>query len=185
MAARYRVSSQKALEVILYLAGKRGKLDFYHIAKILFYADKYHLNIYGRPIVGDTYIAMPHGPVPQVVYNILKSDEIEYQSLEDQLGMANDPNPFEIRDRYWVHPTRTADVNLLSESDIEALDFAYNEHIEKSFRELEKLTHSEKAYLAAVEGDARLDYCDMIDESEGAAAKIADIKKTSRSIAFS
>lgn len=185
MAARYRVSSQKALEVILYLAGKRGKLDFYHIAKILFYADKYHLNMYGRPIVGDTYTAMPHGPVPQVVYNILKSDEIEYQSLEDCLGTTNDPSPFDVRERYWVYPSRAADINLLSVSDIEALELAYNEHVGKSFRELEKLTHSERAYLAAVDGDARLDYCDMIDESDGAEAKIADIKKTSRSIAFS
>jgi uncharacterized phage-associated protein len=185
MVTRYRASSAKALEVILYLASKQGKLDFYRIVKIVFYADKHHLSKYGRPIVGGAYIAMPHGPVPDVVYSILKGDEIEYQFFLEYGGLNNDPMPFEVRDRYWVYPTRAPNTKLLSDSDMEALDLAYVAHSTKSFRELEHLTHAEDAYVSAVEQGRNLDYRDMIDDDDGAAElKRRDLERTSKTVAF-
>jgi hypothetical protein len=49
-------------------------VDFHTVLKVLFFADVNHLNNYGRPIVGDDYVALPHGPVPQTTYDILKAD---------------------------------------------------------------------------------------------------------------
>ena len=40
----------------------------------MFFADKEHLLDYGRPITGDSYVAMEHGPVPTSTRDILKFD---------------------------------------------------------------------------------------------------------------
>lgn len=40
--------------------------------KMLYLADKDHLGRYGRTIVGDDYVAMQNGPVPDRAYNLCK-----------------------------------------------------------------------------------------------------------------
>ncbi|WP_409530306.1 Panacea domain-containing protein [Shinella sp.] len=44
----------------------------FHALKTLYYADRAHLQRYGRPITGDRYIAMENGPVPSYAYNAVK-----------------------------------------------------------------------------------------------------------------
>ena len=41
------------------------------MAKILFYAEKEHINQYARPIIADTYIAMEWGPVPSTIRDMI------------------------------------------------------------------------------------------------------------------
>jgi hypothetical protein len=49
MSARYIPDTAKALEVILWLATECPGIDVYHVVKCAYYADKRHLNLYGRP----------------------------------------------------------------------------------------------------------------------------------------
>ena len=63
----------KTINAILYIAEKLKRKDFHKIFKILYFSDREHLNVYGRTITGDTYIAMTDGPVPSNVYDIFKS----------------------------------------------------------------------------------------------------------------
>ena len=65
---RYIPSVAKALEVILWIAERRRGIDLIHLVKSAFYADKYHVAQYGRPITGDIYRAAWFGPLPQVIY---------------------------------------------------------------------------------------------------------------------
>src|SRR5690606_9928660 len=88
---RFRTNPEKALEVILWFASKREGIDFHSILKLLFFADKYHLNGYGRPIVGDQYKALPYGPVAQTTYDILKREPL----VLEELGLEE--LPFETR----------------------------------------------------------------------------------------
>lgn len=39
--------------------------------QILFAADKYHLNKYGRPVIGDYYVKREYGIVPANVENMI------------------------------------------------------------------------------------------------------------------
>ncbi len=55
---KIRFDSEKALEAILYVASKAPVPDIYHVGKILYYADRAHLERYGRLITGDEYKAM-------------------------------------------------------------------------------------------------------------------------------
>src|SRR4051794_37148117 len=96
MSAVYRVNPRKALEVILWLAHRQSPIDFYHILKMVYFADKYHLNIYGRPVVGDRYEAKNYGPVPTAVYDILKGDGLALQALDEYAESPNDGQPFRV-----------------------------------------------------------------------------------------
>jgi hypothetical protein len=78
---RFDFNPEKALEALIFVANERPNISFYYIVKILYYADKDHLNRYGRPILGDRYIAMEHGPVPSVVYDMLGRDEFLDEDL--------------------------------------------------------------------------------------------------------
>jgi uncharacterized phage-associated protein len=112
----FTFDAEKATEVILYIASTSKIADFIHICKILYFADKEHLQEYGRFICGDYYIAMSNGPVPSGTYDIMK---------DVKAGMAKSHAiGFEVYEDYKIRPLRRANFDLLSESDIEALDHA-------------------------------------------------------------
>ena len=120
----------------------------FYASKILFFAEKLHLNRYGRPIVADTFIAMANGPVPSMIYDF----------IEGKLDQAGDPEAItkaiEIeRGSKYAHikALRPADGDALSPSDVECLDEAIGlcrEH-EHSFKALSNRTHQERAYSEA------------------------------------
>lgn len=103
----FKFDPKKAIESILYLAPKVSDPDVYGICKLLYLADKTSLEKYGRFIFGETYVAMKEGATPSNAYNLIKPDaEISELKL----------------DGYNVIPLRDADLDYLSESDIECLD---------------------------------------------------------------
>jgi len=65
---KFKFDQEKAVSAILYISKRlieaEGNIepDFHKIFKILYFADQKHLANYGRPIIGDHYIAMEHGP---------------------------------------------------------------------------------------------------------------------------
>ena len=61
----------KTVNAVLYIVERLKRKDFHKIFKLLYFSDREHLNVYGRTITGDTYIAMADGPVPSNVYDIL------------------------------------------------------------------------------------------------------------------
>ena len=76
---------RKAIQAINLLVRKYPELRLNKMKalKLLWAADRYHLRKYGRPIVGDTYVAMGYGPVPSTTKDILEKnsylqDEVEY-----------------------------------------------------------------------------------------------------------
>src|SRR5258705_2140806 len=88
MKATFKFDREKAISAIkVVLKNVDGKCDFHRLFKILYFAEQKHLSKYGRPIFGDTYIAMKDGPVPSDIYDILKiikGDSIYYDpSLQE------------------------------------------------------------------------------------------------------
>ena len=179
MAARYAVHTRKALETIVWLANARPGIDVYHVVKCAFFADKRHLNRYGRLISGDTYVADTYGPLGTSIYRILKGDPIEMLALDDNSG----PLPFRVGSRWKVIADREANTAILSQSDVEALQAAVQEVADLSFGELVDLTHDDPAYIAADGGVMR--YEDLLDPSDPKRAeKAADLEATARLAVF-
>src|ERR1700732_2870772 len=115
---RFTCNPEKALEALVWVARQWSDISFYYMVKVLYYADKEHLNRFGRPILGDRYIAMEHGPVPSVVYDMLSRDSFLEPDLiakiEASLEFGSGRPP-------TVRAKRPADLRLFSRTDLECL----------------------------------------------------------------
>ena len=103
----------KAIEAIVYLAQRITDPTYHSIAKLLYFADKTHLEKYGRLICGDTYYAMQYGPVPSNIYSLLRD------ASPDELD-----DIFIIQNGREVVAQRDANLDEMSESDVLCLDQA-------------------------------------------------------------
>ncbi|MDX7993207.1 Panacea domain-containing protein [Xenorhabdus littoralis] len=139
--------SEKALEAILYVASSAPNPDVYHIGKILYFADRKHLECYGRLITGDSYRAMKNGPVASGAYDILKiarGDKLRYfpsgcngEYIKSSLEVANGD------DNHRVSAKRGFDPDFFSKSDLKCLNEAIHEYGRLSFKELNDISHDE------------------------------------------
>lgn len=121
---------RKAEETVIFLARKAPIPDRLHICKIIYFADKYHLENYGRLLFGDHYVAMKNGPVPSGAYDVIKdADETWPQKIA-----TND---------YDVIALREPDLSCFSESDLEALDHAIAAYGKVSGYRLSLMSHDE------------------------------------------
>ena len=144
----FRFDPEKALEVILYIAGKAKTPDIYHIQKILYFADLEHLEDYGRFICGDSYIAMSDGPVPSGVYDIIKDVRSERHPFYD----VEAKEAFAV-DGYKIVPKRDADISFFSKSDLRCLNDSITEHESLSFGELKSKSHDAAYETADMNGE--------------------------------
>ena len=62
----------KLKAVVLYVINKCDEIDYFHLFKILYFADRAHYAKYGRRIIQDTFCALPKGPVPSVLFDAIK-----------------------------------------------------------------------------------------------------------------
>ncbi len=136
---KIRKDPDKALEVLLYVAGRTSNM--YNVLKAIYVADKLHLAEYGRLIYPERFIAMNYGPVASLAYDIVKDvrDDRRDPVMED----ADDAFAVE---GHHIRPKREADLALLSESDRRCLDEAIRQCGNLTFKQLKDLTHAEPAY---------------------------------------
>lgn len=141
------LDAEKALEVIVYISKKTDNL--FNIVKTLYYADKLHLQRYGRLITGDKYIAMDDGPVPSGAYDLIKVVRGDDFSFDPKITNAHPEKAIEAtvkNKKTYVYPLRSPILDLLSESDIECLDEAIHQFASMPSNELWQIVHQEKAY---------------------------------------
>jgi hypothetical protein len=144
---RFNLSEKKALEALVFVAKEWPAITAFYAAKVFFFADKEHLSTYGRPVIGDRYIAMDHGPVPSVIYGWFKGD----------LNWAGEPRSilksvkFDRKAGSYMSATalRKPDMNYLSPSDVAALKSAIALCRGRPFQQLSRLSHDDPAYQEA------------------------------------
>ncbi len=155
---RFQFDEKKGVEALVYTASKWPGITAFFASKVLFFAEKFHLNKYARPIVADTFFAMPSGPVASTIHEF----------IDGRLDNAGDPAAIAAalsfaRDRYpRATALREADKDVLSPSDIECLDEAIAFCRARGFRALSNLTHQERAWRDAP-ANGPMDYEAMID----------------------
>ncbi len=151
---RFRFEQRKALAAIELLSEK-GMQDLTKgkIAKLLFFADKRHLVQHGRPITGDWYAALPHGPIPSNIDNLLDAFEAansQYEGVDCMLQMFELDRRYEyprLKKRPIVKPQSMVD--LLSESDVQVLEECIRQLGGLTFSELRAISHDQPAYVNA------------------------------------
>jgi uncharacterized phage-associated protein len=158
---KFAFNEAKALAALAFVANEQPGLTTLFVSKILFFAEKWHINRYGRPIIADTYIAMPRGPVPSTIKNFIdeKWDWVDRpEGFDDAIKIGHD--------QYLKHVwpgAKGPNMGLLSQTDVECLQEAMAFCRGKSATELSDLTHFEKSWRNAA-ANAPMLYEDFVDD---------------------
>ena len=133
-----QLNASKGVESLVYAAKRLPGKGHYWPTKAQYFADKRHLERYGRSIYGETYVAMGRGPVPQAAYNAsraLAEGELICEFPLDVVRAALR------RDGNALIAMREADADALSAQERECLDWAIRYVKDLSFDELQTASH--------------------------------------------
>ena len=138
------------------LCEKVPGLDKLKAVKLMYFIDREYLLKYGRPILGDVYIAMGFGPVPSQAYDRLKD-------IED--GTATDsPIYAEATARYPIFKARAkADMDLFSEAEIACMDEVLQKYSSLPGTRLARISHEHRAWTGS-ERNSQIDYRLFFDD---------------------
>ncbi|WP_157099050.1 Panacea domain-containing protein [Novosphingobium rosa] len=170
--ARMTPNGPKVREALLCLIRQADQHDFcltqYYLLKALFFADRSHLNKYGRPITFDHYYALPDGPVPSLSYEVLKKSPgaWDYTGMDAALWEATPQDGTKVR---FHNAARDPSDEILSESDMEELEAAFEHVRHRSFKRIWSETHQDRAYVNAkakggTSNNPPMEYVDLFDE---------------------
>lgn len=149
---RFRFNLEKLVHALAFFSAKGiSDLTKLKAAKLLYFADKKHLLMYGRPILGDVYFCLPYGPVPSVSLNEM-NDAIARPEVCD-----SDRNAFEgvltVRKPFWGHPRfqfkGAFDQEVFSESELEVLEEVGQQYGHLTARQLVDRTHDDPVWKMA------------------------------------
>ena len=112
----------------------RAEINKMKALKLLFFADRYHLRKFRRPVSDCAYFAMKNGPV---------ASEAKHVAEERLPSAAQSYARRYVRRKDDLRYTSVSEVDMavLSKSDIEALDFAWKNFGHYSEFELAEITH--------------------------------------------
>lgn len=162
---QFNFNQRKAINALLLILNELGQSDFHKLFKILYFADRKHLKRYGTPIVGDEYISMENGPVPSVLYDLLKyaNNRSTFSPFQDFFGEYSSIVKVQ---GFVVTSTQQSDINYLSETNIECLEESISENKNLNFKQLKDKSHD----LAWRKPDPQLNTIDFLKmaEAEGA-----------------
>lgn len=167
------------LYIIKKSEGKRR--DVYGIVKTAFYAQQIHLSETGSPLFNDEICALPFGPVPSCMYDILKmarGDENE-MSFHRSDGLMDVASSIGWEDeRYYAK--EEPDMDYLSKSDIQCLEQAIDRVSKMSFNDIFAETHGpewERAFNSTKRGKKVMDLLKIAEEGGADASTLAYLKE--------
>ncbi|GAO28320.1 Panacea domain-containing protein [Geofilum rubicundum] len=134
----------KIKAALLYVVSAFEGVDILRTFKILYFANKEHLALYGRPIIKDEFYALQNGPVPSKIYDAVKlaqgkanafqTDEIKELANSIIAGGEDDLN-------YVIYGKQAPDMDELSKSDVVCLNKSIAESKDLSFKQLSDKSH--------------------------------------------
>ena len=133
-----QLDPEKGLEALIYVGKRTPKQDLYKALKTVYLADRHHLEHHGCFIYGETYNALPMGPVPQAAYEATKrlNQRVMFSPFDDdQLHAALRCNGDKLI------TLREADFSKLSETERKSLDRAISYFADMSFEQVKTASH--------------------------------------------
>lgn len=133
-----QLDPEKGLEALIYVGRRTSKQDLYKALKTVYLADRHHLEHHGCFIYGETYNALPMGPVPQAAYEATKrlNQRVMFSPFDDDqlhaaLRCTGDK----------LIALREADFSKLSEAERKSLDRAISYFADMSFEQVKTASH--------------------------------------------
>ena len=134
---------KKGTQALNYFSRKKdGQINKMKAIKLIYLADRFHLRKYGRPIVGDVYWAMKLGPIGSKTLNVanLSENNLDRNSLKYAKEFISHPKDDAKKEE--IISRKEVDLDVFSQTDIEALETIYKEFGDKDQFELaKKITH--------------------------------------------
>lgn len=157
---KYKMSFDKAIEIIVWLASNNPGIDIYHVAKVVFFAEKAHINKYAKPIVGERYCKLDYGPIPSNIVDLINKNEFLSPRHLERMEKAV---VVDIKNHKSITPLRAPDMSYFSGTEIDCLQEALTTYSKLSFEELFERTHKLKLYI---ETDLKetIDYALFVDD---------------------
>lgn len=122
-----------AASLLLELAG--GTMEYLRLIKLLYIVDRESLETLGRPVSGDQYVSMRHGPVVSRIYDLVKAGRAGIQQ----------PGPWaqhiEAVEPYAVRLKGNPDLGALSEAEVAIISGVFSCHGTKDKWVLRDETH--------------------------------------------
>lgn len=136
MQLKFPFDKEKTLNILLYVIDNLRRSDFHKVFKILYFSDRKYLHEYGRPITGDTYIAMEAGPVPSKVYDICKIVRGDSYCTDDELSKL-----LSVEDWMYLKTREKADMDKISPNEKKVIDDCIKEYGDLSYDEIKEKSH--------------------------------------------
>lgn len=134
--------------------------------KLIYFADRYHLRRYGRPVIGDEYLAMEYGPVPSGTKDIAELCDFLGKEEKEYAKMFIKPN-----EHHSYSSEREVEETVFSQSDREALEWAWKNFGKIPRFKLAELTHEypewkrhEASLKARLASRAPMNYRDFLED---------------------
>jgi len=176
---------KKTTQALNYFACQSGgHINKMKALKLLYFADRFHLRKYGRPITNDEYFAMSYGPVPSGAKDLVAGSDFRPDSEKAYAGQY-----LNTIERYELSSLSGPDCEVFSKTDQEALKFAWKRFGGLKEFELAQLTHEypewkrhEVALKSEATSRAKMNFSDFLDDSTSSAEPCYALSEEERSL---
>lgn len=138
------------------------------LMKLCFFADKYHLETYGKPILNYNYTKYPRGPVPLSVYSLItNSENTDRDDLESEIREFNvhiNVKEKQLGTSPRFESYKPFDEKFFSKSQMIILDRLVLEFKDMDRDEISDLSHDTLAWKS-VNLHENISYSSMIDNN--------------------
>jgi uncharacterized phage-associated protein len=150
-------------------------VDFIKLFKIMYFAQQEHLVKYGRAIIGDSFYALKHGPVPSFTYKAIQANQGKVKVTDDlnEIAMVIFLSDNKISTKI------DADKDELSVSDLKCLNNAIEKCKDIDSYALSDISHDiawEEAYTRSLD-DPEKNKMTLIDIANAGNAPVDVINK--------
>ena len=133
------VQDRKLVQLLNYFAhkDKSKTINKLKAIKLVWVADRYHLRKYGRLVSADEYYALKFGPVGSQLKNIAEQDSFLPDSYVKYSKKYIEPTNRKLN----IKALSDVESNLLSQTDLEALEFAWKNFGSNSGFDIANISH--------------------------------------------
>jgi len=128
-------NARKAAQLAAFFSNKEGEhINVLKLNKLIYLADRKHMECHGKPITGDRLLSMPHGPVNSLANNLIDGN-ISDDKWDEFVGD---------RDGYSVGANKEyeiAELDEFSPAEIETLSNVWQEFGAMGKYEIRDWTH--------------------------------------------
>jgi uncharacterized phage-associated protein len=183
LPVRFKFNPEKFVACLAFFASNSKSVDKLKAAKLLYYADKYHLIRYGKPILGDVYYHWDYGPVPfkslaimnEAIdsYNLpnISQENLELLRKHLRIDLEKKHPTFELKGRL--------DLEILSDAEQEALQETAKSYGKYTGSQLIDLTHREAPWLKT-QPNEEIDYRLFFESAKGASPEALEYLESLR-----